>query len=70
MVRSGYRNVPLENYAGVRLTPASLFVHVNMVDLEDLSGPQRTSVEYSGPQRTWTATNGGNGFERQTSVTS
>jgi len=26
--RPGYRHVPLENYAGVRLTPASLFTHI------------------------------------------
>ena len=28
MMRTGFRNVYLENYAGARLTPASLFVHV------------------------------------------
>jgi len=27
-LRQGYRHVPLENYAGIRLTPASLFTHV------------------------------------------
>ena len=32
MLRSGFRNVPLENYAGARLTPASLFVHVRIED--------------------------------------
>ena len=32
MLRSGFRNVPLENYAGARLTPASLFVHVKIED--------------------------------------
>ena len=34
MVRTGYRNIFLENYAGVRLTPASLFVHVKFEDVE------------------------------------
>ena len=32
MLRPGFRNVPLENYAGARLTPASLFVHVRIGD--------------------------------------
>ena len=32
LLRSGFRNVPLENYAGARLTPASLFVHVTIED--------------------------------------
>ena len=32
MLRPGFRNVPLENYAGARLTPASLFVHVRIED--------------------------------------
>ena len=27
-LKQGYRHVPLENYAGIRLTPASLFTHV------------------------------------------
>merc|ERR1719373_824298 len=29
MVRRGYRHVSLESYDGTRLTPASLFVHVD-----------------------------------------
>ena len=32
LLRCGFRNVPLENYAGARLTPASLFVHVTIGD--------------------------------------
>jgi phosphatidylinositol phospholipase C delta len=27
-LRQGYRHVPLENYAGIKLTPASLFTHI------------------------------------------
>ena len=39
LLRSGFRNVPLENYAGARLTPASLFVHVTIGD-----GPEGTDA--------------------------
>jgi len=36
MMRTGYRHVYLETYAGIRLTPASLFVHVAIEDrIED-----------------------------------
>ena len=30
LIRKGYRNISLENYDGKRLTPAGLFVHINI----------------------------------------
>jgi len=29
-IKSGYRHVHLENYSGIKLTPASLFIHVSV----------------------------------------
>jgi len=34
LLRKGYRNIPLENYEGTRLTPAGLFVHIKIEDIK------------------------------------
>ena len=33
MMRTGYRNIALENHAGRRITPATLFVHVSKKEI-------------------------------------
>ena len=47
MMRTGYRNVYLESYSGARLTPAALFVHV---ELRDESPNVSTEEEDAGCQ--------------------
>jgi hypothetical protein len=32
LMRKGYRNITLQNYGGRRLTPASLFVHLAVLE--------------------------------------
>jgi len=38
MIRKGYRNIGLQNYEGRRLTPANLFVHINLEEMEIVKG--------------------------------
>lgn len=48
LMRTGYRNVYLENYAGDRLTPASLFVHVKYGDGKDFSDKKSSNASSTG----------------------
>ena len=40
LVRPGYRHVALESYEGGRLTPASIFLRINRVELSNTVRPQ------------------------------
>ena len=67
LVRTGYRNVYLENYAGVRLTPASLFVHVSMEDVKCHMGKKKQQQQHQSAKKTskadtWTEIDEGKRF--------
>lgn len=54
------RNVNLENYAGDRLTPASLFVHVKYVeqDEDDADKKKSSSASNASGKEGWMMTGG------------
>ena len=60
MLRPGFRNVPLENYAGARLTPASLFVHVRIEDGHSDTDTQERARPRAGDEKSPLDNNGRN----------